>query len=195
MLRTAETCRVSPDFAGLALRWIAAERTSRLLVTRGLDVLWANEAAVADLTFGGDIEIRDGRLMFSDPAHHAQLASAMTAVPAGCHCLPCTGEDGHVIVRFSTVESADSTAVFGLTIRRAATHRSTPAVDLARVFGLTAAEIRVVRKLLDGLTAEDAAAELTIGIETVRSHIRQIYSKMGVRSREALFQRIMPYCF
>jgi DNA-binding CsgD family transcriptional regulator len=52
-----------------------------------------------------------------------------------------------------------------------------------------------VRKLLDGLTAEDAAAELTIGIETVRSHIRQIYSKMGVRSREALFQRIMPYCF
>ena len=46
-----------------------------------------------------------------------------------------------------------------------------------------------------GLMAEEVSATLCVGIETVRTHIRQIYAKMGVKSREAMFRRVLPFCW
>ena len=38
-----------------------------------------------------------------------------------------------------------------------------------------------------------ARSALLITLDTVRSHIRSIYGKMGVTSREALFFKLRPY--
>jgi DNA-binding CsgD family transcriptional regulator len=193
-METAESYHVAANFAGLALEWLRADRACRLLITRNFGVLWANDAAIAELTAGRELELRDDRLMIAEGAHQYQLGLAMSAASAGHYWLPCADGQGHFVIQFDMVGDADDAAVFGLVIRRCGGHRPVPAADLARLFGLTAGEHRVVRKLLEGLPAEDTAASLGIGIETVRSHIRQVYSKLGVRSREALFQRITSYC-
>jgi DNA-binding CsgD family transcriptional regulator len=65
--------------------------------------------------------------------------------------------------------------------------------DLEKVFQLTAAEHRVLLKLLDGQTADEIAELLRVSIETTRSHIRQIYLKLSVTSREGMFSRLRPY--
>jgi ATP/maltotriose-dependent transcriptional regulator MalT len=51
--------------------------------------------------------------------------------------------------------------------------------------GLTPREMEVMRLLAQGLTSAQIAEQLTIGLVTVNSHVRSIYSKLGVTSRAA----------
>ena len=51
---------------------------------------------------------------------------------------------------------------------------------------LTARESEVSELLKDGFTNSEIAARLSIGIETVRTHARSIYRKLGVPSRREL---------
>ena len=51
--------------------------------------------------------------------------------------------------------------------------------------GLTPRELEVLRLLAQGLTSAQMAEGLVIGLVTVNSHVRSIYSKLGVTSRAA----------
>jgi DNA-binding NarL/FixJ family response regulator len=51
---------------------------------------------------------------------------------------------------------------------------------------LTAREAEVLELLQDGHTNSEIADQLSIGIETVRTHARSIYRKLGVPSRREL---------
>jgi NarL family two-component system response regulator LiaR len=51
---------------------------------------------------------------------------------------------------------------------------------------LTAREGEVLELLQDGRTNSEIAEVLSIGVETVRTHARSIYRKLGVRSRRQL---------
>jgi DNA-binding NarL/FixJ family response regulator len=54
---------------------------------------------------------------------------------------------------------------------------------------LTAREAEVLELLQDGCTNSEIASTLSIGIETVRTHARSIYRKLGVPSRRELARR------
>ena len=64
-----------------------------------------------------------------------------------------------------------------------------PAV-LHSAYGLTPAEARVAVMLLECATLQDAADQLKVGEATVRSHVKQIYAKLGVDTR-ARFVKLM----
>jgi DNA-binding NarL/FixJ family response regulator len=51
---------------------------------------------------------------------------------------------------------------------------------------LTAREAEVLELLQDGRTNSEIAEQLSIGIETVRTHARSVYRKLGVPSRREL---------
>jgi len=51
--------------------------------------------------------------------------------------------------------------------------------------GLTIREMEVLRLLVQGLTSAQIAKGLVIGLVTVNSHVRSIYSKLGGSSRAA----------
>jgi DNA-binding NarL/FixJ family response regulator len=51
--------------------------------------------------------------------------------------------------------------------------------------GLTAREMDVLRLLAQGLTSAQIAEQLVIGLVTVNSHVRSIYSKLEISSRAA----------
>jgi len=46
--------------------------------------------------------------------------------------------------------------------------------------------LEVLRLLTHGLTSAQIAEQLVIGLVTVNSHVRSIYSKLGVTSRSAV---------
>src|SRR6202043_742731 len=50
-------------------------------------------------------------------------------------------------------------------------------------YDLTPREMEVLRLLAQGLTSAQIAERLVIGLVTVNSHVRSIYSKLGVTSR------------
>ena len=51
--------------------------------------------------------------------------------------------------------------------------------------GLTASERRVLFYLTEGWSAQDMTDELVVSLTTVRSHIRSVLRKLGVRSQLA----------
>jgi LuxR family maltose regulon positive regulatory protein len=69
---------------------------------------------------------------------------------------------------------------------------SAPSVDRERLSEsdeLSPSELRVLRYLPTNLTRPEIASELYVSINTVNTHIRNIYSKLGVRDRSVAVQR------
>jgi LuxR family maltose regulon positive regulatory protein len=69
---------------------------------------------------------------------------------------------------------------------------SAPSTDperLAQPEELSASELRVLRYLPTNLTRPEIAGELYVSINTVNTHIRNIYSKLGARDRSSAVGR------
>jgi DNA-binding CsgD family transcriptional regulator len=65
--------------------------------------------------------------------------------------------------------------------------------DVGALFGLTPSETRILKGIVDGRRAEDLAESLGVSIETVRTHIRRFYNKLGVNSREQMIAKVSAY--
>jgi LuxR family maltose regulon positive regulatory protein len=69
---------------------------------------------------------------------------------------------------------------------------SAPSTDLARLSHpeeLSPSELRVLRFLPTNLTRPEIARELYVSVNTVNTHIRNIYSKLGARDRSSAVRR------
>jgi LuxR family maltose regulon positive regulatory protein len=54
---------------------------------------------------------------------------------------------------------------------------------------LSPSELRVLRYLPTNLTRPEIARELYVSVNTVNTHIRNVYSKLGARDRSSAVQR------
>ena len=61
-----------------------------------------------------------------------------------------------------------------------------PVAALRELFGFTAAEARVAAALVPAGNIKGVAASLAIAPETVRSHLKSVFRKTGLRSRQEL---------
>ena len=57
-------------------------------------------------------------------------------------------------------------------------------------YGLTETEKRIASRLMEGETASEIAANIGIALLTVRTHIKRIYSKLGVNCRGKMFAQL-----
>jgi len=62
---------------------------------------------------------------------------------------------------------------------------------LMRTYGLTRAEVRAALALCDGGNLESVAGQLQLGVNTLKSHLRSIYSKTSINSRSALTKLLL----
>jgi DNA-binding CsgD family transcriptional regulator len=61
---------------------------------------------------------------------------------------------------------------------------------LTRLYGLTSAEAKICEALLAVGSVNDAAEHLHITPNTVRSHLKSVYAKVGVANQAQLMQRL-----
>lgn len=61
---------------------------------------------------------------------------------------------------------------------------------LATAYRFTKAELRLVDQLLQGHTPAEAAEALGVTIHTVRTYLKRLYQKVGVRSQATLVRRL-----
>jgi LuxR family maltose regulon positive regulatory protein len=54
---------------------------------------------------------------------------------------------------------------------------------------LTPRELEVLRELPSLMTAEELAMAQTVSVNTIRTHMRSLYRKLGVRSRRDAVRR------
>lgn len=179
----------------LALSWLQRDGACRLIVDDMLRIVWASDAAREALAPCRDLEVRDGYLSVTNQALYPTLLGFVRSCSADMAslCLPADGGDAHILLRGHALHEAGSPPRVGVTFHRTGRDFTARYVGLDRIFQLTQAEHRVLRLLLDGSTADEAARMLNVSIETTRSHIRHIYAKMNVTSREGLFSRVRPF--
>jgi DNA-binding CsgD family transcriptional regulator/PAS domain-containing protein len=67
---------------------------------------------------------------------------------------------------------------------------SAPVKMLARLFGFTPAEAGLAIQLANGLTLDEASAELGVSRNTARTHLRSLFAKTGV-SRQSMLVRLI----
>lgn len=188
--RPASTDERDPGAAcGRALaNWIDGERRARLIVTRDLDVLWLNEAARVLRDDGEAFEICDGRLT-PQSAIISGLVAAARPEEAGCAVVP--GEGGRHWVAWAREVCAPPNALIGLTLQRARSEIRFQALIENHL--LTPSEGRIVEMLLAGVETGRIAQALDISIETLRTHLKHAYQKLGVRSRGELFAEALSF--
>ena len=179
-----------------ALSWLGSGATARLMLDGQFRILWANDAARAALAPKGWLDGKDGVLAAAQnsgaaalPAEAARLGNS--AVFVDSYSL---ADGSNVVAVMRLLSSAEGAERFyGLELRRRSDAESIRYTGYRAYFGITQAEDRVLQQLLKGDNVERCAANLELSIDTVRSHVRQLYTKMNVSSREALFHAVMPF--
>jgi DNA-binding CsgD family transcriptional regulator len=195
MIETVEDAQVAAPFSALALNWLETEPAPLLICTDGLALVWMNAAARAALARGGDLEVKDGAVMTRERAHQAELCDFVKECGPRLSTLALPGRDGdgHLLLRGRRVNAGNGDSAVGLTFLHSGPGFAARHADIDRAYQLTPSEHRILLKMIDGMNAEAIAAAMELSIETVRSHIRHIYIKMGVASREAMFAKIQPF--
>ena len=171
-----------------------------ILSARGR-VLSANAGATAALAAGLDKVVPGRPLRFSDPANGEALARALAQAARG---------GGQMILRlerdadegpcFAHLVPAGALPAAGAAARapEAAFALVLPAVEatarlwasIRESFGLTAAEVRLARKLRDGRSLKEAAAELGVSVNTVRNQLSAVFHKMGLQRQSDLVRAL-----
>ena len=175
-------------------QWVGDEVLAHILVDGALRVCWLNAAAERLTSRPNSLLIRNGTIRGRENRFDRRLRELIGVAEgeASVCCLhdPKSGENLLLSARRLVPPFA---AFVGLTIVVATEDFEFLLADLNAAFGLTHTELRVARLLLSGRTAEQTAQDLGVALETIRTHIKRAYVKLGVTSRDAFFHKLAPF--
>lgn len=167
-------------------QWLDAcfgrDPTPRLVLDSDGVILAANMAA-SRLIETQVLSAPSGRLRFGSPESNAFLSKAIKRLAGGGD-----GEERVLVRDFDGAwrsafiyTAADCEQVF-VTLGPAAESLPSAGIEaVTEAFGLSRAEAQVFANVMAGDCPKDTARKLSLSEHTVRSHLRAIYGKLGVR--------------
>ena len=166
-----------------------------LIVRSDMTIDWANLAAQKILNDGAVIARRNGKLISpmidlrgDINAGLCKDESTIIAVRPAYDALAI-----HCVLRVRALADSDGTTFFGIQIGDPGSMSDDWLNAIERLFRLTRRQRDVLALLVSGVAAEKLADELDITVDTARTHIRTIYQKIGVKSREELLAKVRPF--
>ena len=206
LLRVAQLNR---QFASLEARAVAAESvldrlaTAMLVLNMDGQVIYLNRQADRIMATADGLTIRGGKLeaykLDESKALRGLIASAAASrlnigsQPGGVMAIGrrSGGRPYEVLaapVSEATLKIGFSGPLIAVFIREPETRVTTPVEWLRRIYGLTAAEGRVMQALLAGDKLEEVAARFAVTRDTVRSQLKAIFQKTGANSQSDLIR-------
>ncbi|MBL9068861.1 MAG: hypothetical protein JNM03_02585 [Sphingopyxis sp.] len=179
------------DFYAASLGWLDKEAQPRVMVDSRLEILWQNDAGAKLLAARHELEAVKGILTTTKRVQQHMLAQFIGDARDDLTTLqiPRKDEQGFLLLRAVRLDSD----IVGCVAVRTGTEYKPNFLDLDLAFNLTTSEHRVLIGLLDGRDADKLARLHGVSLDTTRTHIRNLYAKMGVNSRESMFARALPF--
>ena len=188
-----------------ALDALERSRTAIMLVTADSAILFANRLAETMLRTSDAIRSIDGRLMTSAPSATTRLAMLIRgAVATAC------GREGSAggTVSIARAEGLPVTVLVApfrpardgigaaapaaIVLVRDPERPAAPSIAaLQQLFGLTPAEATVASQLARGRSIGEIAARHRLSLNTVRTHLKNIFAKTGISRQSQLIALIL----
>ncbi len=178
--------------------------TGMALVDRDCRLLLANHSASRLLDSGDGLVLRHGRIT---AARREQVDQLRDLVDAICTGMDAAGDEGAGVmtidrgdgVRPLSIKVApvqlhsgdDASRVAAVFIRDLEIRQSVPPEVVAKLFGLTFAEARVVVELVKGKRPQEVAEDLGVSLNTVRNQLKQIFSKTNTGRQSELISLVL----
>ena len=179
-----------------ALDWLEADRRPRMVIDEDELILWSNNAAKCFSRCGLPIVVRGDRLMVVNAALKAKVRRFFAEATFGVQRLVVTCiddcDDLLIIGASASGEGRQRRVFVKLTLPQPTL--AAEASGLALQYGLTHAEAGVLEALVSLKTPTVIARCNGISVHTVRTHVRRIYSKMGVHDHAHLMRMAIAFC-
>jgi DNA-binding CsgD family transcriptional regulator/PAS domain-containing protein len=206
--KTAEAATFAEALDGLA--------TGLFLVDAGGRMVHCNASGRALLEERGVLRASDGRLLASDARSAPALGEVLAAAGsdgAQTGRRPDAGPDGGIAVPLSTREGTHYVAhalplgqlgprcraggrppaAAALLVHKVALEAPLPAQAMARLYGLTPAEMRVLGAIVDVGGVPETAEALGIGEATVKTHLHRLFGKTGATRQADLVKLVAAF--
>jgi DNA-binding CsgD family transcriptional regulator len=174
-----------------------------LLIDSECHVLYVNSAGREVSARCDGITIKSGQLLVMSPAKDAQMRTAVDKMvkrrDSSFHRLDINRSSSAAPYRVLLMPLPESGAVpLGVVQPAVAVlildSSSSPQADpaaLRELFSLTAAEARVTALLVGGHSLAEAASQLNVSIETIRTHTRRVLSKTATKRQGELISLVL----
>lgn len=174
-------------------QWAGADPRRRFIVTRSLDVVWASSSAQRFLDEATVLHRSGAAIRLTDHGLQCALNDLVTNADGGFTTWHLSLPGGQGEMLFVARRIAPDSELVGLWIQDTSIGFQPQWADFAGAFSLTPAEYRVALLLLDGNSVERSAALLSLKQATVRSHVKRLYQKLEVTSKEEMFRRMAGF--
>ncbi len=106
-------------------------------------------------------------------------------------CEPAGGESRWVVWMMPLINGAEAPSYCAVAVWDADAGSQVSAEVLASLFRLARAEVRLAQQMIAGRSPAEAADGLGVTIHTVRTYLKRLYRKTGVKSRAALVRKLL----
>jgi len=178
--------------------------TGMALVDRDCRLLLANRSASRLLDSGDGLALSHGRITATRREQVEQMRDLVDGICTG----PGTAEDEGagvmtidrgdgvrpLSIKVAPVQlnsSDDGSRIAAVFIRDLEIRQSVPPEVVAKLFGLTFAEARVVAELVKGKRPQEVADDLGVSLNTVRNQLKQIFSKTNTGRQSELISLVL----
>lgn len=176
--------------------WTETFRTPAFVCSSEYHVLWSNSAAITMFEAGEPFLLSGSRLQVADKAQAASFQSFIADLESKTEpgaWIYRADHEASLLIRGDAVRVQGQAPAVGLMIYATGAQARYVWGDFGRLLGLTSAETGVVKRLVGGETVDIIAENLIVSVETIRTHIRRIYNKLNISSREQLIFLINPF--
>ncbi|PLR22974.1 hypothetical protein SGCZBJ_16595 [Caulobacter zeae] len=167
------------------------DQIARIVIDQTATVLWRSRAAAVLLAGHSPLVDRGGKIGGVDRRTHHFLMERMAEALAGhdvCQFIGSEDQDRRFLLRMRAVHDGDQMAlVIVLKDFDAPAHLP----RLGALFGLSIMEARILAEIIAGHSADRIAELKGVSVLTVRTHIKHIHGKMGVRSKEEILATVI----
>lgn len=177
--------------------WLSTGQHARLIFDEKFQVIWANTQFLKSVDDYDFLSVDRGIFRFLRKRDQFKLEEivANSQIPDGFFLVAEMENSPKFAIQLQRISCDNIDDYFGLRIAVYNDFLSSNFKNFQDVYNLTNTEMEICYLLLSGKNVHEIADEKRKSQDTIRFHVRNIYTKMNISSREEFFANLRHFLF